>query len=88
MRATYLGENVAMDSTLAADDALLYSDIPHRNVTLDARFNYVGVGLALDSKNWVYVTEDLAQIRAGQLRPPQQPSPRPQAPSPRRPPRR
>ena len=35
LRATYLGENVAMDSTLAADDALLYSDIPHRNVTLD-----------------------------------------------------
>lgn len=62
MRATYLGENVAMDSTLAADDALLYSDIPHRTVLLDARFNYVGVGIALDSKNWVYVTEDFAQI--------------------------
>jgi uncharacterized protein YkwD len=62
LRATYLGENVAMDSTLAADDALLYSDIPHRNVTLDRRFNTVGLGIALDSKNWVYVTEDFAQI--------------------------
>ena len=62
LRATYLGENVAMDSTLAADDALLYSDIPHRNVTLDARFNTVGLGIALDSRNWVYVTEDFAQI--------------------------
>jgi uncharacterized protein YkwD len=62
LRATYLGENVAMDSTLAADDALLYSDIPHRNVTLDRRFNTVGVGIALDSRNWVYVTEDFAQI--------------------------
>ena len=65
LRATYLGENVAMDSTLAADDALLYSDIPHRNVTLDRRFNSVGVGIALDSKNWVYVTEDFAQILGG-----------------------
>jgi len=65
MGATYLGENVAMDSTLAADDALLFSDIPHRNVTLDARFNFVGVGIALDSKNWVYVTEDFAQIPGG-----------------------
>jgi len=62
LRATYLGENVAMDSTLAADDALLYSDIPHRNVTLDRRFNAVGLGIALDSRNWVYVTEDFAQI--------------------------
>jgi Cysteine-rich secretory protein family len=65
MGATYLGENVAMDSTLAANDALLYSDIPHRNVTLDGRFNYVGLGIALDSKNWVYVTEDFAQIPGG-----------------------
>jgi uncharacterized protein YkwD len=62
LRATYLGENVAMDSTLTADDALLYSDIPHRNVTLDRRFNTVGLGIALDSRNWVYVTEDFAQI--------------------------
>jgi uncharacterized protein YkwD len=62
LRATYLGENVAMDSTLAADDALLYSDIPHRNVTLDRRFNTVGLGIAVDSRNWVYVTEDFAQI--------------------------
>jgi uncharacterized protein YkwD len=62
MGATYLGENVAMDSTLAANDALLYSDIPHRSITLDGRFNYVGLGIALDSKNWVYITEDFAQI--------------------------
>ena len=65
LRATYLGENVAMDSTLAADDALLYSDLPHRNVTLDRRFNSVGVGIALDSRDWVYVTEDFAQILGG-----------------------
>jgi hypothetical protein len=65
MGASYLGENVSMDSTLAANDALLYSDIPHRNITLDGRFNYVGLGIALDSKNWVYVTEDFAQIAGG-----------------------
>jgi hypothetical protein len=65
MGATYLGENVAMDSTLAAADALLYSDIPHRNITLDGRFNFVGLGIALDSRNWVYVTEDFAQIPGG-----------------------
>ena len=62
MGATYLGENVAMDSTLAAGDALLYSDIPHRNITLEGRFNFVGLGIALDSRNWVYITEDFAQI--------------------------
>ncbi|MEA2566820.1 MAG: hypothetical protein QOD49_1997 [Actinomycetota bacterium] len=65
MGATYLGENVAMDSTLAANDALLYSDIPHRNITLEGRFTSVGLGIALDSKNWVYVTEDFAQIPGG-----------------------
>jgi uncharacterized protein YkwD len=69
MGATYLGENVAMDSTLAADDALLFSDIPHRNITLDGRYNSIGVGIALDSKNWVYVTEDFAQIPGGSARP-------------------
>src|SRR5439155_15212683 len=51
MGASYLGENVSMDSTLAAGDALLYSDIPHRNITLDGRFNSVGLGIALDSRN-------------------------------------
>jgi uncharacterized protein YkwD len=63
--AVYLGENVAMDSTLAAGDALLYSDIPHRDVTLDARFNFVGIGIALDARNWVFLTEDFAQVPGG-----------------------
>jgi uncharacterized protein YkwD len=68
MGATFLGENVAMDSTLAADDALLYAHIPHRVITLDGRFNSVGIGIALDSHNWVYVTEDFAQIPGGASR--------------------
>lgn len=65
MGASYLGENVAMDSTLDADAQLLFSDPPHRAITLDPRFNYVGVGVALDSRNWVYLTENYAEIGAG-----------------------
>ena len=63
--ATALGENVAMDSTLAADDSLLFSDPPHQAILLDGRYNTVGVGVALDAKNWVYLTEDFAAIPGG-----------------------
>ena len=65
MGATELGENVGMDSTLDSVDALLYSDPPHRAITLDARFNYVGIGIALTAQNWVYLTEDFSQIPGG-----------------------
>lgn len=60
--ATALGENVGMDSTLVAVDALLFADPPHKAITLDARYNTVGVGIAYDAKNWVYLTEDFAAI--------------------------
>jgi hypothetical protein len=93
MGASYLGENVAMDSTLAANDALLYSDVPHRDITLNARFNYVGLGIALDSRNWVYVTEDFAQIAGGAsqrtaaaiTKPVAQPTPAPKPAAPKAP---
>lgn len=58
----YLGENVAYDSTLAAADALLFSDPPHRAITLDPRFNFVGIGIAYGAGNWVFLTEDFAEI--------------------------
>lgn len=61
----YLGENVAYDSTLAANDALLFSDPPHRAITLDPRFNYVGIGIAYGAGNWVFLTEDFAEIGPG-----------------------
>lgn len=60
--ATALGENVGMDSTLAAVDSLLFADPPHQAITLDGRYNTVGVGIAYDAKNWVYLTEDFAAI--------------------------
>lgn len=60
--ATFLGENVAMDSTLAAADQLLFSDPPHRAILMDARYNYVGIGVAYDARNWVYLTENFAEV--------------------------
>src|SRR5262249_52509994 len=59
--ATYLGENVSMDSNLAANDARLFASPGHHANIVDPRFNYVGIGIALDAKNWVYVTEDFSQ---------------------------
>lgn len=67
--AIYLGENVAMDSTLAAAEQLLFSDPAHQALILDGRYNYVGVGVALDGRNWVYLTENFAEIPGGAPRP-------------------
>lgn len=58
----FLGENAAFSSTLGGCDGILFSDPPHRAITLDARFNYVGVGVAYGAGNYVYLTEDFAQI--------------------------
>ncbi|MGH2718081.1 MAG: CAP domain-containing protein [Actinomycetota bacterium] len=63
--AVYLGENVAMDSTLASAEQLLFSDPAHRAIILDARYNYVGIGAAYDGRNWVYLTENFAEIPGG-----------------------
>lgn len=65
MGAVYLGENVGMDSTLGAVEQLLMADPAHRAILLNPRFNYVGVGVALDSRNWIYLTEDFAEIQGG-----------------------
>lgn len=88
MAALYLGENVGMDSTLGAIEQLLMADPAHRDILLDSRFNYVGVGVALDSRNWVYLTEDFAQIPGGSTHiavaaaPVKPAAPRPAAPKP------
>lgn len=88
MGALYLGENVGMDSTLGAIEQLLMADPAHRDILLDSRFNYVGVGVALDSRNWVYLTEDFAQIPGGSTHvavaaaPVMPAAPRPAAPRP------
>jgi uncharacterized protein YkwD len=64
MNASFLGENVAMGTTLAyAQNALLNSP-PHMQNILDPRFNYVGVGAAIDASGQVWITEDFAQIAA------------------------
>src|SRR2546429_383641 len=54
--ASYLGENVSMDRTLEANDALLFASPEHHQNIVDPRFNFVGIGIARDAKNWVYVT--------------------------------
>jgi uncharacterized protein YkwD len=63
--ATYLGENVSMDKSLVANDARLFASPGHHQNIVDPRFNYVGIGIALDANDWVYVTEDFSQIPNG-----------------------
>jgi uncharacterized protein YkwD len=60
--ATSLGENVSMDSTLEANDARLFASPEHHRNIVDPHFNYVGIGVARDAKDWVYVTEDFSGI--------------------------
>jgi uncharacterized protein YkwD len=88
--ATYLGENVSMDHSLEANDARLFASPGHHQNIVDPRFNYVGIGVALDANNWVYVTEDFSQIPHGMvaqaIRPAAIPAPAPAAPRPAAPP--
>jgi uncharacterized protein YkwD len=63
--ATYLGENVSMDKSLEANDARLFASPGHHQNIVDPRFNYVGIGIALDANDWVYVTEDFSQLPNG-----------------------
>jgi uncharacterized protein YkwD len=60
--ATSLGENVSMDRTLEANDARLFASPEHHRNIVDPHFNYVGIGIARDAKDWVYVTEDFSGI--------------------------
>ncbi|HMC04710.1 MAG TPA: CAP domain-containing protein, partial [Actinomycetota bacterium] len=63
--ATVLGENVSMDKTLEANDARLFASPGHHQNIVDPRFNYVGIGIALDANGWVYVTQDFSDIPHG-----------------------
>jgi hypothetical protein len=74
--ATALAENVSMDRTLDANDELLLSSPEHHQNLVDPRYNFIGIGVALDAKGWVYVTEDFSDIPAGGVKAPQ-PVPKP-----------
>jgi hypothetical protein len=65
--AIYLGENVSMDHSLEANDARLFASPGHHQNIVDPRFDYIGIGIALDANNWVYVTEDFSQIPRGMV---------------------
>jgi uncharacterized protein YkwD len=84
--ATSLGENVSMDSTLEANDARLFASPEHHRNIVDPHFNYVGIGIARDAKDWVYVTEDFSGIPgsvvAQAVRPALVPAPPPPVPAP------
>lgn len=88
--ATYLGENVSMDRSLEANDARLFASPGHHQNIVDPRFNYIGIGIALDANSWVYVTEDFSQIPHGMVaqavRPAAIPAPAPAAAEPAAPP--
>lgn len=57
------GENVAEAGTLDEADALLMNSPPHRSNIEYPLFNQVGIGVALDSAGYVYVTQDFVDIR-------------------------
>src|SRR2546426_10153186 len=65
--AACLGENVSMDKSLEANDARLFASPGHHQNIVDPRFNYVGIGIALDANSWVYVTEDFSQVPHGMV---------------------
>jgi uncharacterized protein YkwD len=84
--ATSLGENVSMDSTLEANDARLFASPEHHRNIVDPHFNHVGIGVARDAKDWVYVTEDFSGIpgtvAAQAVKPALAPAPPPPAAAP------
>jgi len=88
--AIYLGENVSMDHSLEANDARLFASPGHHQNIVDPRFNYIGIGIALDANNWVYVTEDFSQVPHGMVaqavKPAAIPAPAPPAAEPATPP--
>ncbi|HYR61816.1 MAG TPA: CAP domain-containing protein [Actinomycetota bacterium] len=57
------GENVAEAGTLDEADALLTASPLHRANILYPLFNYVGIGVAIDTGGYVYVTQDFVDIK-------------------------
>lgn len=57
------GENVAEAGTLDETDTLLTTSPPHRANILYPLFNSVGIGVAIDSGGYVYVTQDFADVK-------------------------
>ncbi len=57
------GENVAEAGTLDETDALLTASPLHRANILYPLFNYVGIGVAIDTGGYVYVTQDFVDIK-------------------------
>src|SRR5712691_8897388 len=58
MGASFLGENVAMGTSIDYAQSALINSPAHRQNILDPRFNYVGIGAATDAAGQVYITED------------------------------
>jgi hypothetical protein len=91
INAYLTGENVAEAGTLDEADGLLMNSPPHRANILYPAFNYVGIGVAIDSGGYVYVTQDFVTIRpasavamptAPKAPAPTQPAPAPKPPAP------
>jgi Cysteine-rich secretory protein family len=63
------GENVAEAGTLDEADTLLMHSPPHRANILYPAFTSVGIGVALDTVGYVYVTQDFVTIRSAPAAP-------------------
>ncbi|HWD09755.1 MAG TPA: CAP domain-containing protein, partial [Actinomycetota bacterium] len=64
MDSVYLGENVAMGTNLSYAEAAIQASPPHMAILLDPKYNYVGVGAAIDATGQVWITEDFAEINS------------------------
>lgn len=88
MDSVYLGENVAMGTNLSYAEAAIQASPPHMAILLDPKYNYVGVGAAIDATGQVWITEDFAEINSAPpvttvAVKPAAPAPKPVAPAPK-----
>src|SRR5207244_3565296 len=75
-----LGENVAVDVSVAAAERALEASSDHLANLLDPVYDYVGIGVAHGTDGGVYVVQEFMQLASGPPRQPAQAQPLPAAP--------
>ncbi len=62
VNSSYVGENLAMDSSVAAAETALMSDAGHRANILNTTFTDVGIGVRHNASGQVYVVQDFVAL--------------------------
>jgi hypothetical protein len=60
----HLGENVAVDITIAAAELALEASPPHLENLVNPAFDYIGIGVAHGADGGIYVVQDFMQLGA------------------------